>query len=228
MQNAVRLISRAEALALPLLRSVVAGLQRAFLADDDEDSPADIVARGFEPQLLPTPNLPTLELRLYHPGPELATLPGQLGAALRQVLRELGASTWYCLPFGAWPLVGNPRHSYRPVQLATRQLKRWGAAPGYCGAYHVPLAATAAFVRVLFRISRYDAAAPEYIFLTSDTDDFVAHVCKYGTLHVYCRAAQLDALSAAFERAGLRQWEGEEYERFAATGRIQGRRSRWR
>lgn len=194
----------------------------------EEFTPAQAAARGFESGLLTTPKIPLWELVFYHPGPLLTPLPGQLAAALGQVLRELGAASWRCLPYLARPLLGNPRHPYRPVQLARRQLAAWGATPGYRGAYQVPLAATADFIRVLFRISRYDGSTSEYTFLAPETDDFVAYVCKYGNLHVLGRAEQLDAWRGVFQRAGLREWEGREYERFSADGHISGRRIRLR
>ncbi|GAB2942784.1 hypothetical protein GCM10027048_04300 [Hymenobacter coalescens] len=205
-----------------MLRSQAARLQRGYL---DEDYPAaEAIEMGFEPELLATPDLPVRSLVLYPP----VALPGQLEAAWRLVLRKLGADYWRCLPFQAKPLLGNPRHPYRPVQLARRRLAAWGAAPTYRGAYQIPLAATAEFMRVLFRISRYDGAAPEYILFAPGTDDCVASLCRYGNLHVDCRPEQLELLRAVFRSAGLHEWEGEEYERYSARGAGHGRRTRRR
>lgn len=224
----VKLIERQEALLNPNLRREVSTLQNDFYTDwigsAETDEQRQAVEEQFDARAPQERSPDSTTTIFYHPSVNLEEYPQKLATSLKTALQSLGTANVYCVAHVRVPLFGNLDNAYAPLKKAYRGLKTITKSMEYREGFRVDLDSLEEFIPILFWIARCDASAPEYMLINPENDLFVGFLCKYGNLHITFQDSQLaKEVTKELVKAGLAEWQENEYDRFSKDSGIKGR-----
>lgn len=134
---------------------------------------------------------------------------GLMTESLNSFLKSIGCKKIWILGDAKtpWRFQDN---DFPPVSAALAYLKKKGVKRSFNGAICVKADQFEVFLPHLIWLTRCNAALPQFYF-TSKKQNFIGHICQYGTLHIHYITSKAEkSLSAELLEAGFKSLETAE------------------
>jgi len=115
---------------------------------------------------------------------DIGTFTETLSRRLFELFTTIGVSELYIISHLKLDFFGNKANKFRHLVQARNKLEKIVGQNTYKEAFSIDLNQLADFIDILFWIIRYDASAPEYIFLFDANETLRINLCKYGNIHL--------------------------------------------
>ncbi len=165
-----------------------------------------------------------VEERVFlHPEDDLMLYPALLSNALSRFFAGMDVDSFFVLPHLKLSIVGVEDQDNLPLQRARQLLLGATGDKHYDEAYKVDSVSFEEVIQALFWIIRYDATVPEHMLIYPESADYFITLCKYGNLHFHIKKKSKPGVFDQLRKAGLKAWEGQEFDRFSHSYAIEGR-----
>ncbi len=134
---------------------------------------------------------------------------GLLTEALTSFLKESGSKKIWILGDAKTPWRFQ-ENEFPPVAAALAYLTKEGVKRSFNGAIGIKASDFEVFLPHLIWLTRCNAALPQFYF-TTKKQQFIGHICQYGTLHIHYMTKKAEAkLSGKLAEAGFKGLETAE------------------
>lgn len=156
---------------------------------------------------------------------KIATFSNVLSQKLLALLSDLRVNSLVMIAHYKMNFVGNIENTYRPLQAAFKKFEEITKNINYSEVFEFGIEDLPKLLEIVFWIERCDASGPEYIFFHDQDEKIAFYLCKDGNVHII--EFNIEILSdSMLSKNGWEFVQGQCYNKFSATSKIEGRKSK--
>ena len=225
----IKLITRNEIVgSKKLIASELAKIQRVVYDEETlnfykQDNEEHLYQQYFDFIEQPTFDYNTFYKVISPVHTDITTFTKILATKLTELFRVIKAEQIIVVSHLKLDFFGNRTNDYEPLINAYKKLERITGDTSYNEAFVITPDSLAEIIDVLFWLTRCDPSVAEYIFLFDEHEQVELYFCKYGNVHL--TEFNTEKLTNPWlSNNGWQVIEGEEFDNFSETGKIEGRR----
>jgi hypothetical protein len=153
---------------------------------------------------------------------DIDTFTIKLTEKVTELFQTINATDFFIISHLKLDFFGNQNNTFKPLRNSYEKLERIVGCNTFKEAFSFNIHSLSDFLEILFWVTRCDPSVAEYIFLFDKDEQIQIHLCKYGNIHL--TEFNKEILTAKkLESLGWAIIEGEEFDNFSTTGKVQGR-----
>ena len=154
---------------------------------------------------------------------DIKTFTNKLTEKLIELLKAVNVTEFIIICHLKLDFFGNRDNNYKPLKKVYKTLEKIVGDKTFNEAFEIDINSLKDFVEILFWTTRCDPSVAEYIFVFDKDEQIQFNICKYGNLHLtqYNREQLTDD---KLNELGWTIIEGQEFDNFTESGKIEGRK----
>ena len=169
----------------------------------------------------------TIEYSTYHriiglEHSDIDTFTTKLTEKLTELFREIKANEFIIISHLKLDFFGNRDNKFKPLKNAYKKLEKIVGDKTFNEAFILDINSLPDFLEILFWTSRCDPSVAEFIFIFDQNENIQLNICKYGNIHL-TQFNKENISDGKLKELDWRIIEGQEFDNFTETGKIQGR-----
>lgn len=154
---------------------------------------------------------------------DINTFTCKLTEKLTELLKSIKVTDFIIISHLKHDFFGNRNNNFKPLKEAYKRLEKIVGDKTFSEAFQIHIDSLQDFIEILFWTTRCDPSVAEYIFVFDKNEQIQFNLCKYGNLHL--KEYNKEQLSEdKIKELGWTIIEGQEFDKFTKTGKIEGRR----